>query len=56
MDGTPRIVAVFPLTDDISAKECVIRLAKSLGAGTEGVPEAGLWNLKLVNLQKYPLS
>lgn len=46
VDGTPRIVAVIPLTDDVSAKESVKQVAKSLGVDAEDVPETGIWKLK----------
>ncbi|TDL26092.1 ribosome biogenesis protein tsr1 [Rickenella mellea] len=46
VDGTPRIVAVVPLTLDANAKAAVSALAQSLDVDSDDCPEGGLWKLK----------
>ncbi|KAF9462418.1 ribosome biogenesis protein tsr1 [Collybia nuda] len=46
VDGAPRIVAVIPLTPDISPRNTVTSLAESLDISTEDCPEEGLWKIR----------
>lgn len=46
IDGAPRIVAIIPLTEDVSAKDTACALAQALDAPSEGCPQTGLWKLK----------
>ncbi|KAJ7646804.1 ribosome biogenesis protein tsr1 [Roridomyces roridus] len=46
VDGTPRIVAVIPLTEDVSARNAVSSLAESLDIALDDCPEHGLWKMK----------
>ncbi|KIM45379.1 hypothetical protein M413DRAFT_442049 [Hebeloma cylindrosporum] len=46
VDGAPRIVAVIPLTEDVSPKLTVASLAESLDSTAEDCPEDGLWKLR----------
>ncbi|TRM70138.1 hypothetical protein BD626DRAFT_390775 [Schizophyllum amplum] len=46
VDGAPRIVAVIPLTDDVSAKGAVSALASSLDASADDCPDTGLWGMR----------
>ena len=52
VDGVPRIVAVLPLSQDITAREVVRRFVACLdGEGgvediEEGIPEEGIWRMK----------
>jgi pre-rRNA-processing protein TSR1 len=48
-DGAPRIVAVIPLTPDVSARDTVCSLAEALDSPAEDCPESGLWKLKFVS-------
>ncbi|KAL1680545.1 hypothetical protein EV122DRAFT_207682 [Schizophyllum commune] len=45
-DGAPRIVAVIPLTDDVSAKDAVTALASSLDVPADDCPATGLWRMR----------
>jgi len=45
-DGTPRIVAVIPLTADASARSTIQRLAEVLGVSAEDCPEGGNWRMR----------
>ncbi|KZW00951.1 ribosome biogenesis protein tsr1 [Exidia glandulosa HHB12029] len=46
VEGTPRIVAVVPLCPDVTARQAVQALAKSLDADADDCPEEGSWKLK----------
>ena len=46
VDGAPRIVTVLPLCDDVSPRDAVWTLAKSLGEEVDDVPEEGVWKRK----------
>ncbi|KAF9257985.1 ribosome biogenesis protein tsr1, partial [Marasmius fiardii PR-910] len=46
VDGAPRIVAVVPLTEDISASATVKSLAATLEIEGEDVPEKGIWKMR----------
>ncbi|KIM75990.1 hypothetical protein PILCRDRAFT_826841 [Piloderma croceum F 1598] len=46
VDGTPRIVAVIPLSEDVDARSTVSALAEALDAAADDCPETGLWKLK----------
>ena len=48
-DGAPRIVAVIPLTPDVSARTTIQGLAEALGVPAEECPEVGNWRMRLVN-------
>lgn len=52
-DGTPRVVAVVPLTPDVSARATIQGLAEVLGVSVEGCPEVGNWRMRLVNRALY---
>ncbi|KAJ7661687.1 ribosome biogenesis protein tsr1 [Mycena rosella] len=45
VDGTPRIVAVIPLTPDISTRGAVSSLAEALDVAADDCPEHGLWRM-----------
>ncbi|KAJ6594409.1 ribosome biogenesis protein tsr1 [Mycena capillaripes] len=45
-DGAPRIVAVIPLTEDISARSAVSSLAEALDVATDDCPDNGLWKMR----------
>jgi pre-rRNA-processing protein TSR1 len=49
-DGAPRIVAVIPLTEDVSPRSTVCALAESLEESSDDCPETGLWKLKYVSV------
>lgn len=46
VDGAPRIVAVIPLSEDVSPQTVVSSLAESLDASTEGYDGTGLFKMK----------
>ncbi|KAJ6507156.1 ribosome biogenesis protein tsr1 [Mycena vitilis] len=46
VDGAPRIVAVIPLTEDISTRSAVCSLAEALDVATDDCPEHGLWKMR----------
>ncbi|KAI5118921.1 hypothetical protein M0805_003745 [Coniferiporia weirii] len=46
VDGAPRIVAVVPLSGDVSPREAAAALADSLNADAGACPEFGSWKLK----------
>lgn len=46
VDGAPRIVAVIPLTEDVSAKTTVQSLADALDISADECPEDGIWKLR----------
>ncbi|KAJ7680791.1 ribosome biogenesis protein tsr1 [Mycena polygramma] len=46
VDGAPRIVAVIPLTEDISTRSAVSSLAEALDVATDDCPEHGLWKMR----------
>jgi pre-rRNA-processing protein TSR1 len=50
VDGAPRIVAVIPLTDDVSTKSTVASLADSLDLSGSECPEDGLWKMRCASL------
>jgi pre-rRNA-processing protein TSR1 len=52
VDGAPRIVAVIPLTEDISSASTVKALAGSIDAALDGVEvaEKGIWKMRCVVL------
>lgn len=52
VDGAPRIVAVIPLTEDVSTKSTVASLADSLNLSGSECPEDGLWKMRCVVLRK----
>ncbi|KAF9784341.1 ribosome biogenesis protein tsr1 [Thelephora terrestris] len=58
-DGTPRIVAVIPLTPDVSARSTIQGLAEVLDVPAEGCPEVGTWRMSAerfkTSLQFIPL-
>lgn len=45
-DGTPRIVAVIPLTPDVSAEITIQGLAEVLDVPAEDCPEVGSWRMR----------
>lgn len=45
-DGTPRIVAVIPLTPDVSARTTIQGLAEVLDVPAESCPEVGNWRMR----------
>ncbi|KAF8199934.1 ribosome biogenesis protein tsr1 [Mycena galopus ATCC 62051] len=46
VDGAPRIVAVIPLTEDISTRSAVSSLAEALDVATDDCPDHGLWKMR----------
>ncbi|KAJ7267615.1 ribosome biogenesis protein tsr1 [Mycena haematopus] len=46
VDGTPRIVAVISLTEDVSTRSAVSSLAEALDVATDDCPDHGLWKMK----------
>jgi pre-rRNA-processing protein TSR1 len=46
VDGTPRIVAVIPLSEDVDSKKSVCALAEALDVPTEDCPEIGVWRMR----------
>ncbi|KAF9444780.1 ribosome biogenesis protein tsr1 [Macrolepiota fuliginosa MF-IS2] len=46
VDGAPRIVAVIPLTEDVSPRDTIVALAESLEVSAEECPQDGLWKMK----------
>ncbi|KAJ7497776.1 ribosome biogenesis protein tsr1 [Mycena latifolia] len=46
VDGAPRIVAVIPLTPDISARGAVSSLAEALDVPADDCPDHGLWRMR----------
>ncbi|THU96748.1 ribosome biogenesis protein tsr1 [Dendrothele bispora CBS 962.96] len=59
VDGAPRIVAVVPLSEDISSAKAISTLAESLEVLADDVPEKGIWKMKVdrfkTSLQFLPL-
>ncbi|KAF5355442.1 hypothetical protein D9758_006394 [Tetrapyrgos nigripes] len=59
VDGAPRIVAVVPLCEDISAAKAIATLAESLDVEPDDVPEKGIWRMTAdrfkTSLQFLPL-
>ena len=45
-DGASRIVAVVPLTQDVSAQAASVSLVNSLNVGVDSSPETGLWKVR----------
>ncbi|KAJ7933768.1 ribosome biogenesis protein tsr1 [Mycena leptocephala] len=45
-DGAPRIVAVIPLTEDISTRSTVSSLAETLDVPADDCPDHGLWKMR----------
>jgi len=45
-DGAPRIVAVIPLSEDVSSKNAVSSLVQVLDISADDCPEAGLWKIR----------
>ena len=45
-DGASRIVAVVPLTQDVSAQAASVSLVNSLNVGIDSSPETGLWKVR----------
>jgi len=45
-DGTPRIVAVIPLSPDVNAKDAVKSIVESYDGETGDIPENGIWRTK----------
>ncbi|PPQ98215.1 hypothetical protein CVT26_003467 [Gymnopilus dilepis] len=54
-DGAPRIVAVIPLTEDVSTKSTVRSLAASLDVPADDCPEDGLWRMSRADRFKTSL-
>lgn len=54
VDGAPRIVAVIPLTEDVSTKSTVASLADSLNLSGSECPEDGLWKTRCADLRENP--
>ncbi|KAK7005940.1 Bms1-type G domain-containing protein [Favolaschia claudopus] len=46
VDGAPRIVAVIPLTEDISPRSAVSCLAEALDVPTDDCPDQGIWKMR----------
>jgi pre-rRNA-processing protein TSR1 len=46
VDGAPRIVAIIPLSEDVSSKNAVSLLAQALDISAEDCPEVGLWKIR----------
>ncbi|KAF8197913.1 ribosome biogenesis protein tsr1 [Pholiota molesta] len=46
VDGAPRIVAVIPLTPDVSTKTVVSSLAEVLDISANDCPEDGIWKMR----------
>ncbi|KAH9935766.1 ribosome biogenesis protein tsr1 [Fomitopsis serialis] len=59
VDGAPRIVAVVPLADDVSAQNAAVALAQSLDPSAEGSSNGEVWKLRAdrfkTSLQFIPL-
>ncbi|PCH36063.1 ribosome biogenesis protein tsr1 [Wolfiporia cocos MD-104 SS10] len=59
VDGVPRIVAIVPLTEDVSARNVATALAQSLDPSLGEAPEQGIWKVKAerfkTSLQFIPL-
>ena len=45
-NGASRIVAVVPLTQDVSAQAASVSLVNSLNVGIDSSPETGLWKVR----------
>ena len=45
-NGASRIVAVVPLTQDVSAQAASVSLVNSLNVGVDSSPETGLWKVR----------
>lgn len=45
-NGAPRIVAVAPLSSDVSARSAVCALAQALDADYSDCPEVGQWRMR----------
>lgn len=56
VDGAPRIVAVIPLTPDVSQKRAVSSLAETLDISAGDCPEDGLWKMRYVKLSNHLFS
>ena len=52
VDGAPRIVAIIPLTEDVSTKSIVASLADSLDISGTECPEDGLWKMRCASFAK----
>lgn len=48
VNGTPRVVAVVPLSSDVSARAAVRALASALDVEFDDCPEVGQWRMKYV--------
>ena len=48
VDGAPRIVAVVPLSEDVTAQEAAKALGSALDSDVDACPSHGLWKLKCV--------
>lgn len=46
IDGAPRIVAVIPLSGDVSPRNTVVALAETLEVPIEDCPQDGLWKMR----------
>ncbi|KAJ6498822.1 ribosome biogenesis protein tsr1 [Mycena sanguinolenta] len=46
VDGAPRIVAVIPLSEDVSTRGAVSSLAEALDVATDNCPDQGLWKMR----------
>ena len=46
VDGAPWIVAVVPLTEDVTAKGVVKRFCEALTVDATECPELGIWKLR----------
>ena len=48
VDGTPRIVAVVPLSEDVDSRSISSALARSLDVDPSSFSEDSLWKIKSV--------
>ncbi|KAF8972993.1 ribosome biogenesis protein tsr1 [Flammula alnicola] len=55
VDGAPRIVAVIPLTEDVSTKSTVGSLAEILDLASDECPEDGIWKMSRADRFKTSL-
>ena len=47
--GAPRIVAIIPLSEDVSARAVASVLAEAIDTPTDYMPELGIWKLRYVH-------
>ena len=47
--GAPRIVAIIPLSEDVSARAVAAGFAEAIDTPTVYMPELGVWKLRCVH-------